>query len=275
MFKDYDKYLSTSLKVYIFVLVLVFILKLVGMDYFGLDINNSTINNINNFCLKYHLDYLWYFATLFVQLHLFFKIICENKKMIIYSFFVTVLLSLTQILLNNYKFPNYSYFIISVIVLSIIPMLVEKKFFIKKQIKYILLITFYQFISVTIRNINLKDKEWNFIIDSILNIDQLLLLAITYKIKMMKGECICGQVVSLSSLKKINLRKSLKKLQRNLHKFKRIPYIETYIGEFAENHPIGKYLITTNGHITACVDGYIIDTWNCTNKKIEYVWKVI
>ncbi len=58
------------------------------------------------------------------------------------------------------------------------------------------------------------------------------------------------------------------------NKFKRIPYNEMYIGEFAENHPIGKYLITTRGHITACVNGYIIDTWNCTDKKIEYVWKI-
>ena len=52
-------------------------------------------------------------------------------------------------------------------------------------------------------------------------------------------------------------------------------YKETYIGEFAENHPIGKYLITTNNHITACVDGYIIDTWDCTNRKIEYIWKIL
>ena len=49
------------------------------------------------------------------------------------------------------------------------------------------------------------------------------------------------------------------------NKFKRIPYIETYIG---------KYLITTDNHITACVNGYVIDTWDCTDKKIEYIWKV-
>ena len=42
MFKDYDKYLKTSLKVYLFVLVIIFIMKLVGLDYFGLDVNNST-----------------------------------------------------------------------------------------------------------------------------------------------------------------------------------------------------------------------------------------
>jgi hypothetical protein len=58
-------------------------------------------------------------------------------------------------------------------------------------------------------------------------------------------------------------------------KFDRIPYKETYIGEFAENHQIGKYLITTNNHITACIDGYIVDTWNCIDKKIEYIWKII
>ena len=42
MFKDYDKYLSTSLKVYLFVLVIIFIMKMVGLDYFGIDINNPT-----------------------------------------------------------------------------------------------------------------------------------------------------------------------------------------------------------------------------------------
>ena len=57
-------------------------------------------------------------------------------------------------------------------------------------------------------------------------------------------------------------------------RFKRIPYNEIYIGEFTENHPIGRYLITTPGHITTCIDGYIIDTWDCTDKKIEYIWKV-
>ena len=49
MFKDYDKYLSASLKVYLFLLACCFILKLVGLDYFGLDINNPTIIKVSNF----------------------------------------------------------------------------------------------------------------------------------------------------------------------------------------------------------------------------------
>ena len=52
MFKDYDKYLSVSLKVYIFVLVIIFIMKLVGLDYFGLDESNLLINKLNDYLLN-------------------------------------------------------------------------------------------------------------------------------------------------------------------------------------------------------------------------------
>lgn len=48
MFKDYKKYLSASLKVYLFVLVCVFIMKIVGLDYFGLDMSNSTLFYFKN-----------------------------------------------------------------------------------------------------------------------------------------------------------------------------------------------------------------------------------
>lgn len=67
MFKDYNKYLSTSLKVYIFVLVLIFILKLVGIDYFGLDLNNHIILKIDDFCLKWKLDILYSYLNCFLH----------------------------------------------------------------------------------------------------------------------------------------------------------------------------------------------------------------
>jgi hypothetical protein len=46
------------------------------------------------------------------------------------------------------------------------------------------------------------------------------------------------------------------------------------------------YYINTTGYVEtteiadtneggdACVGGYIVDTWNCTDKKIEYIWKI-
>lgn len=49
---------------------------------------------------------------------------------------------------------------------------------------------------------------------------------------------------------------------------------DNYVGEFADNHPIGTYLITMDGHITCCVDGTIFDTFNCLNRRIKSVWRV-
>ena len=55
MFKDYNKYLSASLKVYLFVLVIIFILKLLGIDCFGLDVDNKTLVAIDKFFVKYNI----------------------------------------------------------------------------------------------------------------------------------------------------------------------------------------------------------------------------
>ena len=64
MFKDYDKYLSTSLKVYLFVLVIIFIMKIVGLDYFGLDVNNPILIKINSVFLDFKLDYIYSYIVL-------------------------------------------------------------------------------------------------------------------------------------------------------------------------------------------------------------------
>ena len=226
MFKDYDKYLSTSLKVYIFVLLCVFIMKLVGLDYFGLAVDNHVVIKINNFCIKWKINNLWYILSLFLQLHLFFKIVCNKKRIVIYSILATVFLTITQFVFSSNKYSGEIYFIFSMFTLICIPIIAERKFFIKRQIKYILLISFYQFISAMTRNITVIYDEWNFIIDTILNIDQLLLLLITYIIKSKGGKLLCGQEVSYSLLKKMNLKRLLKKLQENLHKFKQLPKVE-------------------------------------------------
>lgn len=49
---------------------------------------------------------------------------------------------------------------------------------------------------------------------------------------------------------------------------------DTYVGEFADSHPIGTYLITMRGHITCCVDGTIFDTFDCRNRIMWCAWKV-
>ena len=70
--------------------------------------------------------------------------------------------------------------------------------------------------------------------------------------------------------------------------FDRVEFVEDYlddrylrechyaktVGEFAEEHPYGKYAITMNGHITALIDGTIIDTFDPRDRVMRCAWKV-
>lgn len=67
--KDFKKYLTVSMQVYLFVLVIVLILKVVGLNYFGLDLKNEVIIKIDAFLGKYNLLNLWYLFT-FIQEYL-------------------------------------------------------------------------------------------------------------------------------------------------------------------------------------------------------------
>lgn len=46
------------------------------------------------------------------------------------------------------------------------------------------------------------------------------------------------------------------------------------VGEFAEEHPYGKYAITMNGHITALIDGVLFDTFDPSDRVMRCAWKV-
>lgn len=43
---------------------------------------------------------------------------------------------------------------------------------------------------------------------------------------------------------------------------------------FCETFPRGRYILNMAGHLTACVDGVIYDTWDCSNKCVYNAWKV-
>lgn len=46
------------------------------------------------------------------------------------------------------------------------------------------------------------------------------------------------------------------------------------VGEFANYNPFGVYLVTMSGHITVIKDGEIIDTFDCSNRKMWCAWEV-
>ena len=218
MFKDYEKYLSKSLEVYLFVLMIIFILKIVGLDYFGLTTDNTIIINISNYLNNSHIGDLIDFILIYLQFYFYLSIICDNTKLYFQAFIGSIINYSLQIILMHYNVMDNIYSILSILIMIIMPIIINKKVTIVKQIKVILLISFYQLFSLFIRNVRVNNNYGNFLIDSILNIDQLLLLAITYNLYLMKGGKVpCGeeQEAGFSSLKKINLKKSLLNLQRN------------------------------------------------------------
>lgn len=225
MFKDYDKYLSASLKVYLFVLVCVLILKLVGLDYFGLDVSNPTVIVIDKFILRYKLINLWYFFTYYVYVKVIVSI-SLNQKLDKKLCFPISLLSLAMLLfvkphLTQTGIVLFDYFYLLIINLSI-NKFKDIKGILKRYTIMVILNIVFQGISLFIRNINSEQIYFeNSILWILINLDYIMLSIISYRVYFMEGVCQKWVEVFSSLLKKINLKNLLKALQRNLHNFKK------------------------------------------------------
>lgn len=58
-------------------------------------------------------------------------------------------------------------------------------------------------------------------------------------------------------------------------RYPRCRHYSKTVGEFAEEHPRGKYAVTMNNHISAIIDGDVIDTFDCSRKILRGCWKII
>lgn len=46
------------------------------------------------------------------------------------------------------------------------------------------------------------------------------------------------------------------------------------VGEFADLHPYGTYLIRIKGHLTAIINNTIYDIWDCRSRFCDIAWEV-
>jgi len=108
------------------------------------------------------------------------------------------------------------------------------------------------------------------------------------------SDCVKRAITICSGLDYNTVQTLLNIYKRNVTKTKKInedknwtPYVEKVlgwkkingflnmkVGEFAKEHPEGVYLISVRKHLTAVVDGVVQDTWNCSYKAINKVWKI-
>lgn len=225
MFKDYDKYLSASVNVYLFVLIITFIMKLVGLDYFGLDINNSLLLQLNDFVNKFYLENIWYAITLFINVYITISLTCNvnNKSIRKYCVLLMPIIILIQYSKNYTGFfaiiIDYVYlFAISLIYLKYKRLKINK-YHSFNYLTIMLINTFVQMFSMIIRNQELSKVTNNFCVNVLLNIDYFIIIIIIHKVYFTKGGSnLCQMVVSYGLQKLTNFKMLLKRLLKNLLK---------------------------------------------------------
>lgn len=226
MFKDYNKYLSTSLKVYLFVLSLLFILKLMGLDYFGITQDSKSILMIESFLSNHwYIKDIIYFIPLWITEYFILSVVLKDnsKKLILYN----VILIPFYYFFEAYKLKIFGnlYFLAEILYFFILILIYAKKFnktLVKRYIFTMLYIFILQFITMYVRYYVSFNCITDIIANVILNLDYILILLFTHKIVFMKGDDKeCYQVAQFSSsLKKMNLKNLHLRLQKNLHNFR-------------------------------------------------------
>ena len=46
------------------------------------------------------------------------------------------------------------------------------------------------------------------------------------------------------------------------------------VGEFADKHPMGIYLIRIKGHLTVIKDNVCYDLWDCRHRECDLAWQM-
>lgn len=222
MFNDFNKFLKTNLKVYFLVLIIIFIMKLIGLDYFGLDANNYILSKLNIFLDKWHITNIFYFIFLAFYQYLMISIICKDnsnkmKKFILFTLPFTAILQYYK----HLDTQNLVFYFLEFVYLILICKIYNKNIKIKRIIGVLIFMFFLQFISNATRNkIDIKYED-NFIKNVLLTLDYLLMLIIYQKITLKEGGLKCQEQVGSFSQKKINFSKLLKELRKKLRNFKK------------------------------------------------------
>ena len=210
MFKDYNKYLTTTLKVYLFVLVIIFILKIVGLEYFGINYQSEFIKFIDSRLDKPIINYIVQFLLLSAQLYMYTYIICMKRPRIIEIIIVTLINVIGSCFLFKTGI-NTLYFIYNFLILIIYFKIKGNK--LPRIILFLIFNIILMIISSLVRNNSLT--EYSFTISIVLDFDYMIMLLICCELTK-EGLDLCQCLhLGLSSLKKINLFQLPQKLQRN------------------------------------------------------------
>lgn len=231
MKKDLNKILYSTLKTYFIVLIGIFILKLCGLDYFGLDTDNEIILMIDKFISYFKLETVWYGITLYIYTYIILSISCvdNSKKMQIFTLAILPLclgIQYMKSIINApylFAFTDILWlFMFSLVYIKIVKRDRLRSYNISNYFIYCVINMVFQLISMFIRNIPMVNQTtyvYGRLINIIINIDYVILSIITYKLFFNIGgmslwDMVVGSFSHLLALLK-NLPTKLQKLYLN------------------------------------------------------------
>ncbi|MDY0138833.1 MAG: hypothetical protein RBR50_03950 [Candidatus Izemoplasmatales bacterium] len=109
------------------------------------------------------------------------------------------------------------------------------------------------------------------------------------------GDCVVRAIATTKSINYLECRRELNRLKRELgySSYKDTKFLYEYLkdyprlifkpvkgeprikgSDFTELHPKGTYILKMAGHITACVNGVILDTWDCSYRSVYTAWEI-
>jgi len=109
------------------------------------------------------------------------------------------------------------------------------------------------------------------------------------------GDCVVRAIATATNKDYLECRRELNQAKRELghSAYKDTKFLYDYLkdyprlifkpvkGEprikgsgFTELHPKGTYILKMAGHITTCIDGVILDTWDCSYRSVYTAWEI-
>ncbi len=79
---------------------------------------------------------------------------------------------------------------------------------------------------------------------------------------------------TVTGAKSFNSIKNLRYVEDVLKAKKIIFHSKLTAEEFCKNHPLGRYILDMDEHWSACVDGCIYDSWDCSKEKVNFAYEI-
>lgn len=179
--KDFNKICIRTILTYFVIILMICLLKVININYFGIKYDNNVINKFSDFVVNHKLENVWYSITLYIYTYFILSISCKDnsKKMKIYALIIT-LIGIPYKFFTNTTENLILKGSLEIIFLMIPPLVYRKEFrnSIKNILIYLVLNTLFQMSALYCKNVTYINNV--FILNIMLDIDYMIISLLFY-----------------------------------------------------------------------------------------------